>query len=127
MSQDRPTAPELLDAIGAFLEDAILPLCRDGDDPARAYHTRIAINLLAILAREWRAGPAADAAERDRLKALLGRDEPLEMLNRRLAEGLRSGELDPGDATIRAHLRATVIDKLRIANPRYLDHDDRSA
>ena len=64
-------------------------------------------------------GPAADTREHDRLVKLLGRDGPLDELNRELARQLRSGERDERDANLMAHLEATTADKIAIANPRW--------
>ena len=74
---------------------------------------------LAILEREWRLGPEADARELARLKALLGRDGTLADLNRELARQLRAGERDERDAALLAHLDATIADKIAIANPKW--------
>ena len=43
-------------------------------------------------------------------------------LEERLTDRIRAGEADVGDFAdrVRAHLRATVLEKLRIANPKYL-------
>ena len=53
------------------------------------FQMRVAVNSLAILEREGRLGPAADARERERLMALLGHDGTLEDLNRELARQIR--------------------------------------
>ena len=80
---------------------------------------RVAVNSLAILEREARLGPGADAAERARLVRLLGRDGTLDDLNRALARPLRAGERDERDAALMAHLEATTADKIAIANPKW--------
>lgn len=49
---------------------------------------------------------------------LLGREAPLEELNRELARQLRTGERDESDAALMAHL-ATIADKIAIANPKW--------
>jgi hypothetical protein len=51
--------------------------------------------------------------------ALLGRDASPDDLNRELARQLRSGERDERDATLMAHLEATIADKIAIANPKW--------
>lgn len=118
MAQDRPTAPELLAAIADFLREEATPAL-DKADPRLGFQMRVAMNSLAILEREWRLGPEADARELARLKALLGRDGTLAELNRELARQLRAGERDERDARLMAHLDATVADKIAIANPRW--------
>jgi len=118
MAQDRPTAAELLAAIADFLrEEATLVL--DKSEPRLGFQMRVAANSLAILEREARLGPAADAREHERLKMLLGRDGSLAELNRELARQLRAGDRDETDAALMAHLEATTADKIAIANPRW--------
>jgi len=118
MPQDRPTAAELLSAIADFLREEAIPVL-DRGDPGLGFQMRVAVNSLAILEREGRLGPAADAREHARLVTLLGRDGTLDDLNRELARQLRSGARDETDAALMAHLEATTADKIAIANPRW--------
>lgn len=118
MSQDRPSASELLNAISDFLRNEATPAL-DRADPRLGFQARVAVNSLAILEREWRLGPAADARERERLVGLLGREGTLEELNRELARQLRSGQRDERDGQLMAHLEATTADKIAIANPKW--------
>jgi hypothetical protein len=118
MAQDRPTASELLEAIADFLREEAMPAL-DKADPRLGFQMRVAVNSLAILDREVRLGPAADAGEHARLVKLLGRQGTLDDLNRELARQLRAGERDERDAALMAHLEATVADKIAIANPKW--------
>ena len=118
MAQDRPTASELLAAIADFLREEAMPAL-DKAEPRLDFQMRVAVNSLAILEREARLGPSADAAERARLVKLLGRDATLDDLNRELARQLRAGERDERDAALMAHLDATTADKIAIANPKW--------
>ena len=118
MAQDRPTASELLTAIADFLREEATPAL-DKTDPRLGFQMRVAVNSLAILEREGRLGPAADAREQARLAALLGRGGALDELNRELARQLRAGQRDERDAAVMAHLEATVADKIAIANPKW--------
>jgi hypothetical protein len=118
MAQDRPTACELLGAIADFLREEAIPAL-DRSEPRLAFQMRVAVNALGILERETRLAPAADAAEHARLVALLGRDGSLADLNGELARQLRAGERDERDASLMAHLEATIADKIAIANPRW--------
>ena len=118
MAQDRPTASELLAAIADLLREEVTPVL-DKVEPRLGFQMRVAANSLAILEREARLGPAADAREHQRLVKLLGRDGSLDGLNRELARQLRSGERDEHDAILMAHLDATVADKIAIANPKW--------
>jgi len=118
MAQDRPTASELLAAIADFLREEATPAL-DKAEPRLGFQMRVAANALAILEREARLGPAADAREHARLAQLLGRDGSLADLNRELARQLREGKRDERDATLMEHLEATVADKIAIANPKW--------
>ena len=118
MAQDRPTAAELLAAIADFLREEATPAL-DRAEPRLGFQMRVAVNSLAILERESRLGPAADAREHARLVALLGRDGTLPELTRELARQLRAGERDERDDALMAHLEATTADKIAIANPKW--------
>ena len=118
MAQDRPTASELVAAIADFLREEAIPAL-DKTEPRLGFQMRVAVNSLAILEREARLGPAADAREHERLVELLGRDGTISELNRELARQLRSGQRDERDAALMAHLEATIADKIAIANPRW--------
>ena len=118
MAQDRPTAAELLTTIADFLREEATPAL-DRTEPRLGFQMRVAVNSLAILEREVRLGPTADAREHERLVELLGREAPLEELNRELARQLRSGERDETDTALMAHLDATIADKIAIANPKW--------
>jgi hypothetical protein len=124
--QDQPTASELTESIAQFLESEILPTL---NDPRLKFRTRVAMNLLHIVAREILQGDAQLHAESERLYALLnaapGQDVRLdvERLTRELAQRIRAGQADEGafhDAVF-AHVEQTVIEKLQVANPRYLE------
>jgi Domain of unknown function (DUF6285) len=118
MAQDRPTASELLAAIADFLREEATPAL-DKAEPRLGFQMRVAANALAILEREARLGPAADAREHARLAKLLGHDGSLADLNRALAQQLREGKRDERDAQLMEHLEATVTDKIAIANPKW--------
>ena len=118
MTQDRPTARELLDAVRGFLDEDVRPRL----DGQPAFHARVAANVLAIVERELELAPGFDVAEAGRLRALLNRDGALEELNAALAAAIRAGDMD-GREDVAAHLLGTARDKLRIANPRYLGKD----
>ena len=128
--QDRPSVSELLDAVRAFLEEDVVPAL----EGPRQFHARVAANVLAIVGRELAGEEASLLAEWQRLAVVLGEDasapparlEALRAAVRErtaaLAERIRRGDADAGpfrDAA-RAHVRATVEDKLRVANPRFV-------
>jgi len=115
--QDLPTAAELLEAVREFLDADVFPAL----EGRKRFHTRVASNVLAIVERELRQGPAADAAESQRLEALMpDATGTLAERNAELAKRIREGTLDADRAALLAHLRATTRDKLAIANPKYL-------
>jgi hypothetical protein len=120
MTQPRPTADELVDAVRAFLEDELLPSL----EGRRRFHTRVAINVLGAVERELRDGPTANEAERARLVALLGDsgedDLPVDDLSRGLAHAIRAGEIAMDDPALLDHLRRTSDDDVAIANPRHV-------
>jgi hypothetical protein len=96
---DRPTAPELVEAVREFLEHEILPTLADH---RLRFRTLVALNALGIAGREL----ASD--ERG-----LDEDEL-----RELARGIRAGDVPEGALPL---LKQHVAGKLRIASPRYLD------
>jgi hypothetical protein len=123
--QDRPTAEELLQAARDFCENDLLPNLTGRVQ----FHTRVLLNVLGILQREWEGEEAAVRAEYDRLRSLLELDEPplsfadlrrkVRAANAELAEKIRAGALDDRfDETLDA-LRATTREKLEIANPNW--------
>ena len=99
MTQDRPHAGELLEAVWEFLAEEVLPAVQD--DRLR-FRIRVAMNALAIARRELQTGG--------------GGLSEAELAD--LARRIRGGEV-PADAlpTLRAH----VADKLRVSNPRFLE------
>lgn len=126
--QDRPTYSELLEAVQHFLETDVVPAL----DGPKKFHARVAANVLAIVRRELHAEDGQLRAEWQRLDALLGAAASpgdRNALRRRLAERtealcarIRHGDADAGAwrDTVLAHVRQTVIDKLAVANPKYL-------
>jgi hypothetical protein len=127
--QDRPTYSQLLEAVQHFLETDVLP---ELDGPKK-FHARVAANVLSIVRRELESEDAQLRAEWHRLDALLrdaahppvDRDELRQRLRQRVAdlcERIRRGDADGGPwrRDVLAHVRQTVIDKLAVANPKYL-------
>ncbi len=113
------STPDLLAVVREFLET---DLAQDpGISDAKRFHIRVAINLLATVERELRLGPAANAAEAERLTALVGADGSLEEKNRRLSRAIREGAVPSDDPQVLDHLYRTLVDALRINNPKWLD------
>jgi len=114
--QDRPKAAELLEAVREFLERDVMPAV----EGRVAFHARVAVNALGMLERESTLGPALDAAEHERLAALLGHHGSLAELTTELAVAIRSGTLDDRRDDVVDVLRASVGAKLAVANPGYV-------
>jgi hypothetical protein len=112
---DRPTLIELVGAARDFVERQAMPKL----EGRVAFHARVAANALAIVERQLQQGPEAEAAERERLRALLGREGSLEEQNRELCARIRSGELDLDTPGLGEHLRATTLAKLAVDQPKY--------
>ena len=106
----RPTAEELVEAVREFLERDVMA----ATSGAVQFHTRVAMNALAAVERELRDGPAMAEAHAARLAALGFSSEG------ELADAIRSGSLDDRYDEVAAAVRATVHDKLTVANPKYL-------
>jgi hypothetical protein len=112
---DRPDLVELVGAVREFLEERALPKL----EGHTAFHARVAANALAIVERQLRLAPEAEAAECSRLRALLGRDGSLEELNRELCAAIRAGRIGLETPGLVEHLRATTLAKLAVDQPRY--------
>lgn len=105
----RPTAAELVDAVGGFLRDQLSPQV---EGPMR-HQVRIAVHALEVVQRELELGPEQEEAHRARLSSL-GVASDTE-----LAEAIREGRFDEDERLIEA-LRADTRDRLLVANPRWL-------
>ncbi|HZB34580.1 MAG TPA: DUF6285 domain-containing protein [Gaiellaceae bacterium] len=96
---DRPTAPELLEAVFEFLSGELLPTL---DDHRLKFRTLVAMNALAIARRELDADD--EWPSEDELRKLAGR--------------IRAGDVDED---LHGWLKEHVAAKLRISNPAYLE------
>ena len=105
---DRPTMAELVVAVREFLERDVMT----ATEGRVQFHTRVAINALGMVERELRQGPVVEAFERER------------DAERALAARIRDGSLDGRLDEIRAGVRASVREKLLVANPGYLGEAD---
>jgi Domain of unknown function (DUF6285) len=130
--QDRPTSIELLEAAADFVDRELVPAI----EGARQFQARVVANVMRIVAREIKLEDPLVRSEVKALARLLGHDAPhLHSLDdlRKAAAGMgeeltakiRAGEADDGDwrREVLGVVRQSVEDKLRIANPRYLESD----
>ncbi len=119
MPTSLPSAPDLVAVVREFLENDLLPVAGLDDD--KRFNVRVAINLLATVERELRLGPQADAAEAERLAALVKAENSISDKNRLLSQAIRAGAISIDDPLLLEHLRHTLTDTLRINNPKWLD------
>ncbi|MAT04598.1 MAG: hypothetical protein CL424_06105 [Acidimicrobiaceae bacterium] len=112
---DHPTAAELVQAVRDWLADDVGP----SDRPPNRFHLRVATNVLDIVQREIELGPDHETAHAERLERLGVADD------RALADAIRSGDLDYRDPVLRDLVWDAVVDKLTVANPRYLERNPR--
>ena len=115
MPQSMPSAPILLAAAVKYLEEELLPTLTG----YHRFQTRVTANVLNIVRRELELRETQSAAERERLRALVGHDGDTETLSGELSELIRRGAIDLNDAELRAHLRQSLADALAINNPKW--------
>lgn len=125
--QDHPTARELLEAVTHFLNAEVVPTV---NDPRMKFRALVAANVLTIVARELELNEELTRTEWHRLDALMGDDAPgenlaeeLDVMTRALCARIRQGLADEGEFhdAVFAHVEQTVMEKLRVANPKYLE------
>lgn len=111
----RPDTEDLLAAVALFLREQAIPQL-----PGHAaYHARVAANMVDIVRRQLQLAPAADAAELQRLRALLQCDGSLAELNALLCERIADGRIDLQTPGLAPHLWRTTLDKLAVDQPAY--------
>lgn len=108
---DVPSAAELVEAVREFLENDVMAATEGRVN----FHTRVAVNVLNMVQRELEMGVAQANAHAERL-ATLGVSSEQE-----LSEAIASGRLDDRLSDVVAVVKATVRDKLAVANPKYLN------
>ncbi len=113
---DRPTGPELIEAVRRFIDELLPEL-----EGVRRFHARVASNALGIAAREIELQGVHDQARGGRLNRLLGGEGPVDELEAELVRRIRAGDADaaPWREEVLAHLRETVRERLAVANPQY--------
>lgn len=126
MTQDRPDAAELLDAVAEFVFTDV----REWAPREKRFQVLVAANVCAVVARELRAGEEPLRADLALFRELLGsgaegvpRGAELEREVRRaeaeLAARIRAGELDDRLDVLAERLREHVRRKLEVARPGY--------
>jgi DNA-directed RNA polymerase subunit F len=109
-----PTAADLVEAVREFLVEEV----RSATSGRVEFLARVAGNALAIVERELRYGPEDAARHAERLARLGMHDD------RELAREIRSGALDDRIEEVVAAVRADTLERLRVANPRWLTAAD---
>lgn len=129
MTQDRPSAPELLEAVAEYLFAELRPeVPRE-----QRFRVLVAANVCAVVARELREGDEPLREDLAMFSELLGREQPstelegaeldeaVRVAERDLVERLRAGDLDDRLDELTERLREHVRRKLRPARPGYDD------
>jgi hypothetical protein len=101
MTHGVPSSAELAQAVREFLEQEVMP----ATEGRLSFHARVAANALAQIERELQSGLPDTSGDVE------------------LCAAIRTGAIDFEQA-YRA-IRATVVAKLRISNPRHLLPEDR--
>jgi Domain of unknown function (DUF6285) len=113
--QDHPHPSEIIAAVARFLKAEVIPELTG----RTAFNTRVAANALEMMTRQLETQPAAEAAELESLKAILGADGDLAALNAEFSRRLAAGELDLATPNVADHLWITTLAKLYVDQPTY--------
>lgn len=105
-----PTASQLVESVREWLEREVMAV----DDRRLSFNARVAVNVLAIVERELNLGPEQVSRHVARLAELGCADDA------ELARRIREGEFDNRLDDVKRLVREDVLDKLRVANPKYL-------
>lgn len=122
--QDRPTAAELLEALGDFMRNR----AENARDRWERFQFQVAANSIGIIKREIEMEDGFKRDEWAGLDRLLGREEiPVEQAalaqrlnerNAQLSERIRNGDFDgEAEGQLLPHLWETVVNKCRVASP----------
>lgn len=117
-----PPGEVLLDAAADYLDQELRPSL----EGYHAFQLRVCVNVLRLVARELRLGPAADARALASLAVLLGRGAAAGVqanapaLDEALRAAIASGALPLDSPALLAHLRDGLRDALAINNPRWV-------
>jgi hypothetical protein len=127
--QDRPTAPELLEAMAAQLFSEV----REWVPRERRFQVLVLANLCGVIARELRAGYEPSLADVALFRELAGEDGPVpepEDAGAEAREGarelswlIRRGQLDDDLPQAIVRLREHVRRKLAVARPGYASEE----
>ncbi len=114
-ADDMPRTDELVTSVRDFLRDDVMAVTQGRSN----FLARVAGNSLDIVLRELALGAPQRAAEQARLRSLLGADGTLSALRWKLTRALRDRSLALDAPGLEAHLRATVVNRIAIDQPKY--------
>jgi Domain of unknown function (DUF6285) len=127
VTQDRPDAPDLLEAVAEYLFSELRPAVPDGE----RFRVLVAANVCAVVARELRAGDAPSREDLALLLELLGEGDAgadlggeeltaaVREAEAKLTGRLRAGEFDDRLPELADRLSEHVRRKLQVARPDY--------
>jgi hypothetical protein len=119
VSQDRPDAPELLEAVAEYLFAELRP-----EVPGeQRFRVLVAANVCAVVARELRAGDGPAREDAELFAELSGGEGDRAELARRI----RAGEFDERIEELAPRLAEHVRRKLDVARPGYADQGSPGA
>ena len=108
---DAPTSVQMVEAVREWLENDVMPAVQGRLN----FHTRVAINMLAMVEREAALGDQQRVEHEKRLKSIGAADDV------ELARRIRNGEFDDSLEEVMLTLKDSIRDKLLVANPKYLN------
>jgi aminoglycoside phosphotransferase (APT) family kinase protein len=114
-ASDLPALDELVQGVRDLLHGELLA----ATEGRLQFMARVSGNALDIVLRELAVGEEHRRRERERLAALLGRDDALDALRWLLVDALRDGSMALDAPGLAEHLRATVVNQVAIDQPRY--------
>ncbi len=115
---DQPSQIELIEAVKRFIVDTAMPQLKG----RAAFHARIALNVLNILARDITVRNEMEEAELDRLQQYLECYDPwmkLDDFNKVLCEKISNGEKDTDDPELLELLWHNAVAQIRVDQPKY--------
>jgi hypothetical protein len=107
---DVPSARQLVEAVREWLERDVMA----ATSGRMQFNARVAANVLAIVERELEVSAQQSAAHADRLASFECATDA------DLARRIREGDLDHRLPEVREAVLASVLDKLAVANPKYV-------
>ena len=107
---DVPTARQLIESVREWIEKEVAPAVTG----RLQFHSRVAVNVLAMVEREMESG-ADDAAGHASRLAALGVSSDAE-----LSASIKNGDFDGELARVLDTLAPSIRSKVAVANPKYL-------